>query len=139
MLRLWVLGADCLLFVVVLADFCLAVVRFDEYIIDLKILNVQYLSPLFHPFIQSKGEIRPLRVLNLNRSLALLAPLEVALLVLDDALHLLKPFLDLPVLRYCLQYVGYAVGVVQGGTVSGLVGIIVGILAALLDLQLIVL
>lgn len=47
-------------------------------------------------------------MLDIYRSLAFLAPLEVALLVLDDALHFFKPFLNLPVLRYGLQYIGYA-------------------------------
>ena len=137
-LRLRLLGFVWLLFVVGLAGVCFAVARFDENVIHLKILNVQHLSLLFDS-IQSKHKMRPLRVLDLNRSLALLALLEVALLVLDDALDLLEPLLDLPVLGYGLQYVGNAVGVVQGRAVSRLVGIVVGVLATLLDLQLVVL
>lgn len=132
-LRLRLFGLAWLLFVVGLAGVSFTVARFDENVIHLKIFNVQHLSLLFDA-IQSKHKMRPLRVLDLNRSLALLALLEVALLVLDDALDLLEPLLDLPVLGYRFQYVGNAVGVVQGRAVSGLVGIVVGVLAALLDL-----
>ena len=96
-----------------LARLSFGVVSLDECIIDLEIFNVQHLPLLFYS-VQNKHEIWPLRVLNLNGSFALLAALEVALLVLDDALHFLEPLLDLPVLGYCLEYIGNAMGVVQG-------------------------
>lgn len=127
-----------LLFLGGLAGISFGVVSLDEYLIDVEIFDVQHLPLLFHP-IQNKPKIRSLRMFYLNRSLALLTALEVALLVLDDALHLFEPFLNLPVLGYCFEYIGNAVRVMQGRGVPGLVGVVVGVLAAFLNLQLVVL